>query len=88
MKSMPGFTAEASLYKSSGYYLGKRLSNTIPTIIPQLLFSDISRLSLFNLYGGCFRNCISRCNAGDFSRTCVSSCDFICSMNPIVVFLG
>jgi hypothetical protein len=80
--NIPTFTAEASAYKSVGYYsLGESHSPNF-AIIPQL--SSGGGGSIF--YAGCFRNCISRCSAGTYSQECVVDCDRICTLNPTVVF--
>ncbi len=61
MNNLPGFTGEASLYKSSGLYLAG-VSNKQPSIIPQRIFSGVSRRFFPGLLWpgplGCIPNCL------------------------------
>jgi len=74
--NMPGFTAEASMYKTSGNYRMGRTFDSVEGGV-QLAQDD------------CFSNCMDECVGGPLTTAqCSSSCHRRCSGGPPKVTCG
>ncbi len=75
--NIPGFTAEAAVNGSRGYWFWSNLCATNTTIIPQLSGSQ---------FAACFVNCVQR--GGGDPVVIIQACNAICSWSPFpIVFV-
>jgi hypothetical protein len=78
--TLPGFTAETSLYRTTGQYHTARAQHQIQGMVPPAFVDS-----------GCYNNCYSRCYSehvnywGDAQAICTDDCTTQCTCKPVTI---